>query len=184
MANPPIVFYMFINKSNKTLQINIIIQNFFTFNIYIVKGKWVMNLEYVIGNFETLEDVAKKFDVSVLELKKFNNITQNIVPQSVLIPHKKQNMQFKVLANLRREFVYFGNSNLVKSALNKNGFVASVYSDCITLFKPKNSNVFVVGVLDTLNGICARYNLNKQDVILLNNLKTEKLFIGQILKLK
>ena len=141
-----------------------------------------MDLEYIINNFETLDDVANKFNVSVQELKQYNNICSTI-PSTLKIP-KVNNSNLKVVFNLNREFVFVGNSNLIRNELNKNGFVSSNYNDCITLFKRKENGVYVVKVLDTLNSVCKKYNLNKEDVIKVNNLKSERLFVGQILKLK
>ena len=141
-----------------------------------------MDLEYIINQFETLDDVAKKFNVSVLKLKEYNNIVSD-VPKTILIPENRD-VGVRVVVNLKREFVYLGDANSVKQALKNNGFISSNYNDCVTLFKQPNNSVYVVKILDTLNSICEKFKLNKLDVIKLNNLKTDKLFVGQILKLK
>ena len=141
-----------------------------------------MDLEYIMNNFETLDDVATKFNVSVQELKEYNNI-EAVTPNTLKIP-KSSSSGLKVILNLNREFVFVGNSNLIKSSLNKNGFISENYNGCITLFKQKENGVYVVKILDTLNSICLKYNLKKEDIIKLNNLKSERLFVGQIIKLK
>ena len=51
------------------------------------------------------------------------------------------------------------------------------------LFKKQNANVYVVGVLESLDSICKKFALDKNEVIKKNKLKTEKLFIGQMLNL-
>ncbi len=141
-----------------------------------------MDLEYIINSLETLDDVSKKFNVSLAELKTYNNI-KNELPKTILIPIKQES-GIRIVANLNREFVYCGDANKVKVMFNKNGFISENYNDCITLFKRNKNDVYVVKILDTLNSVCLKYNLNKNDLIKLNNLKTEKLFVGQILKVK
>ncbi len=46
-----------------------------------------------------------------------------------------------------------------------------------------NGVEYVVKPLDTLQQIAKKFDVKKEDIIKINNLKSEKLFIGQILKL-
>ena len=55
-----------------------------------------MDLEYIINNFETLDDVANKFNVSVQELKQYNNICSTI-PSRLKIP-KANNSNLKFIS--------------------------------------------------------------------------------------
>ena len=140
-----------------------------------------MNLIYYSSKFDTLESVASKFFVSADQLKVLNNLTNNNLPSILKIPQSKDDCF--VIANLKREYVYFGNAESVKKQLNNIGLYCENPHMSINLFKPKNEDVYVVNVLDNLDKICNKFNLNKTEVVLKNNLKTEKLFIGQILKL-
>ena len=53
--------------------------------------------------------------------------------------------------------------------------------DNLKLFVPKQNNIYVVTALDNLNSVCKKLGVEKQKIIQLNNLKSEKLFIGQLL---
>lgn len=55
-----------------------------------------------------------------------------------------------------------------------------VANDIVILSKP-NSLRHVVKPLETLEKIASKYNISKVDIMTTNNLKTDKLFVGQIL---
>lgn len=52
--------------------------------------------------------------------------------------------------------------------------------DIVVLNKP-NSIRYVVSPLETLDEIAYKFGMNKSDIIINNNLNTDKLFVGQIL---
>lgn len=138
-----------------------------------------MKIIYNVEKFDTLESIANKFKVGISEIKELNKVN-DILPKILEIPEKFS--EYKVIANYKREFVYYGKKDKVKCNLNKLGLFCDS-NDEVCLFKPKESSTYVVGVLDSLNSISKKFNLLKEDIIEKNNLKTEKLFIGQILKL-
>ena len=142
--------------------------------------KCFMKILYNVEKFDTIESIAQKFNVSASQLIKHNNITNNL-PRVLEIPEQKT--EFKIIANLKREFVFKGNAESVKSNFSKLGLYCNNLKESVCLFKPKNNEIFVVGVLDTLNSICSKFNVSKEEIIKKNNLKTEKLFIGQMIKL-
>lgn len=140
-----------------------------------------MVLEYNVDKFDTINEISNRFGVSVQEIKKINNIT-DVLPNKILIPNKENSV--KVIANFKREFLYFGDGNKVKGELGKQGLYCNNLTTNINLFKPKSKDYYVVCVGDTINSICLKFNLNKEEIIKLNNLTTTKLFVGQIIKLK
>ena len=140
-----------------------------------------MILEYNVNRFETINDISNKFSVSVQEIKRINNIVDEL-PDKILIPNN--DMAVKVVANFDREFLYFGDANGVKAELGKRGLFCNNFNDTVNLFKPKNKDYYVVGVGDTVGSICDKFKLNKEEIIKINNLTTTKLFVGQIIKLK
>lgn len=141
-----------------------------------------MFFEYYVDKFDNLQTVSKKFNVQVAELIENNNINNGELPEKIIIPIKNER-QFNVVANMKREYLFIGNCENSKVALNKKGLYCSETSGDVCLFKPSNTSIYVVGVLDSLNSVSKKFNIQKQDLIKINNLKTEKLFIGQILKL-
>ena len=141
-----------------------------------------MVLEYIVKKFDSLESIAKKFNVSVCEIVTKNNLTSNELPSSLIIPVENK-QQFSVVANFKRDFLFFGDGEKVKQSLQNVGLYCANLNNYACLFKQCSSSIYVVGVLDTINSICERFNIKKEELIKLNNLKTEKLFIGQIVKL-
>lgn len=140
-----------------------------------------MLIEYNLSKYESLDDVAKKYNVSVMDIKNYNNLTDDKLPKHILIP--KSDSKVKVVANLNREFITTLDINNVKGNLNKIGLSCVNPTDKLKLFVPKQNNIYVVTVLDNLNTIAKKLGIEKSRLIELNNLKTEKLFIGQILKI-
>lgn len=140
-----------------------------------------MLIEYNLSKYESLDDVAKKYNVSVMDIKNYNNLTDDKLPKHILIP--KSDSKVKVVANLNREFITTLDINNIKSDLSKIGLSCVNPTDKLKLFVPKQNNIYVVTVLDNLNTIAKKLGIEKSRLIELNNLKTEKLFIGQILKI-
>lgn len=71
-------------------------------------------------------------------------------------------------------------------SLNKEGYVVSnehYYVNNVLLKRAVFDDVYIVKPLDTIEKISKLLNLEKEIIIKLNNLKTEKLFIGQRLKI-
>ncbi len=139
-----------------------------------------MKIIYNVEKFDTLQKIAEKFSVSAEKIKQLNNIS-NELPKVIEIPNNS--VDFEVVANLNREFLFKGDYSLVKNSLSKLGFHSKNSNSDVHLFKKTQSNIYVVGVLDNLNAICNKFKLDKNDIIAKNNLKSEKLFIGQILKI-
>ena len=140
-----------------------------------------MLIEYNLSKYESLDDVAKKYNVSVMDIKNYNNLTDDKLPKHILIP--KSDSKVKVVANLNREFITTLDINNIKGNLSKIGLSCVNPTDKLKLFVPKQNNIYVVTVLDNLNTIAKKLVIEKSRLIELNNLKTEKLFIGQILKI-
>lgn len=141
-----------------------------------------MVLEYIVEKFDSLESISKKFNVAICDIVTKNNLTADKLPNSLLIPIELK-QKFCVVANFNREYLFFGNGENVKSTLQKAGFYCANLNNYACLFKKSNSSIYVVNVLDNINSICKKFNIEKQELLKLNNLKTEKLFIGQIIKL-
>ncbi len=148
-----------------------------------------MKILHILNKFDSLDSIAKSYNVTIKSIMDCNNITlSEPLPEKLQIP--VDNTDFVVVHNLQRDFLlsdfnYEKLSN-VKSNLQKQGFVtdANLTKDCNkVLFTKKSSNIYVVGVTETLDSICKKFSLNKMDVVKKNNLKNERLFIGQMLNL-
>ena len=138
-----------------------------------------MLIEYNLGKFESLEDVSKRFNVSIMDIKQCNGISGDNIPKTVYIP--KRQSDIKVIANLQREYVTTLNYDAIKTKFNSLNMMCVNPQDNLKLFVPKQNNIYVVTALDNLNSVCKKLGVEKQKIIQLNNLKSEKLFIGQLL---
>lgn len=148
-----------------------------------------MKILHILNKFDSLETIAKNYNVTVKSLIECNNIVDGEpLPKELQIP--VSNSDFFVVNNLNRNFLLtnFAPDSLsnIKLNLQKLGFELDSKSsvECNKLlFTKKSDNVYVVGVCENLDTICKKFALNKTDVINKNNLKSEKLFIGQMLNL-
>lgn len=61
-----------------------------------------------------------------------------------------------------------------------NGVDSVSAGDLLILTKPKSIR-YIVGPLETLNSIAKKFGVDKDVIMVTNNLMTEKLFVGQIL---
>ena len=96
---------------------------------------------YVVKSGDTLYSIAKKYNISVQELKNINNITSNnlSIGQRLLVPQE--------------------------------------------LINEINYIEYIVQKGDNLYSIANRYNITQQEIMSVNDLKSNLLSIGQILKI-
>ena len=150
---------------------------------------------YTVQNGDSLWSIAKKFNVSVEDLKLANNLTSNLlrVGQVLKIPveEKPETGNYTVytvksgdsLYSIARkygltvdELVSYNNLSSTNLKLNQQ------------LLIPKNDTIVEEGVYtvksgDTLYSIAQKYNTTIDDIMKLNNLTTSVLSLGQQLKI-
>jgi len=91
-----------------------------------------------------------------------------------------------LVKNYRPYYVYTFKNNDNLNTIRARGFEILCEDNDITpndkiiLTKPRSIR-HIVSPMETLEIISDRYNIDKQEIIRANNLKSEKLFIGQIL---
>lgn len=90
-------------------------------------------------------------------------LVKNYLPAYVYTLKKEDNY----LDILARGFKIEGSENITKG-------------DTIILKKP-NSIRYVVSPLESIDDVCYKFGIDKKDLMINNQLKTEKLFVGQIL---
>lgn len=147
---------------------------------------------YTVSNGDTLYGIAKKYDLSVDELKKINNLITNdlSVGQKLLVGGMEE-----VLENSEYDTYIVKSGDNLYSIARKYGttvdnlkFINRLSSNLLSvgqsILVPKSSlKVYVVESGDTLYKIAMDNNISVTDLINLNELTTTNLSIGQVLYL-
>lgn len=111
---------------------------------------------YKVEKGDSLYSIARKFNTTVDEIKKDNNLTSNLLSIGQVLKIKVGEEIFGV-----EECFGEGYSDLEKTYIN-----------------------YTVKKGDTLYSIARNYNTTVDSIMQLNNLKTSSLSIGQVLKIK
>lgn len=134
---------------------------------------------YLLNNGDSLKKIgitSSSDEIQIAEDRLFGYryaITKNGTDDIILVKNylpayvytlKKDDNYLDILA---RGFKLEANENITKG-------------DIVILKKP-NSIRYVVSPLENINDVCYKFGIDKKDLMLNNELKTEKLFVGQIL---
>lgn len=147
---------------------------------------------YTVSTGDTLYGIAKKYDLSVDELKKINNLITNdlSVGQKLLVGGMEE-----VLENSEYDTYIVKSGDNLYSIARKYGttvdnlkFINRLSSNLLSvgqsILVPKSSlKMYVVESGDTLYKIAMDNNISVTDLINLNELTTTNLSIGQVLYL-
>lgn len=114
---------------------------------------------YIVKSGDTLYKIANMFDMSVDEIKNINNLTSNNLSVGQILRVKKQ----------------IGNTE------TENGEILECYG---TGFSEPKYQTYTVVKGDSLYVIAKKFGTTVDNLISLNNLKTNSLSIGQVLKIK
>ena len=139
--------------------------------------------EYIVKSGDSLYQIAKKYNISVDELKKYNNLTSNLISinQVLKIPSKDLNSN-KVIYTVTKGDSLWSISRKynisvddLKKANNLNSNILSIGQKLII---PSNT-IYVVQKGDSLWSISKKYNTTVDEIKRLNNLNNNILSIGQ-----
>lgn len=152
---------------------------------------------YTVQKGDSLWSVAKKFNVSVEELKSANNLSSNLlkIGQILKIPQEeietKPSNEYSIYTVQKGDSLYsIANryNTTVDKLINYNNLSSTNLSIGQQLLIPveektEDTTTYTVKSGDTLYKIAERYNTTVTDIMALNNLKTSILSIGQVLKI-
>ena len=141
---------------------------------------------YTVKSGETLAAIAKKFHMTVSELKSLNNLKKNAVR-----PKKKILVYTKPAKNAEREkgsVSTYVPSPAPRDTSVKNASTRVAHSEKAPREKPSETpqeprkTVHVVKPGENLSAIAGKYNCTREELVRWNNLKGEKIMAGQKLK--
>ncbi len=151
---------------------------------------------YIVKSGDTLYGIARRFNTTVDELKRLNNLTSNTlsIGQALKVPDNSDsdeentnNITYKVVAgdtlySIARRF-----NTTVDEIKRLNNLTSNTLSIGQILQIPSNEEMpftnYVVVRGDTLYGIARRFNTTVDAIIRTNNLQSTILEIGQVLRI-
>lgn len=144
---------------------------------------------YTVQRGDSLWSIAKKINVSVDELKKANNLSTNLlsIGQTLKIP--STDTEGNVYTVQRGDSLYKiaqKHNTTVNDIIKLNNLTTQNLTVGQKLLIPSTvevEDVYIVKSGDTLYKIAKRYNTSTEDLMKLNNLTSNILTIGQIIKL-
>ncbi len=151
-------------------------------------------LRYVVKSGDTLFGIASRYNTTVDELKRLNNLTSNVltIGQVLKIPTENQGGSSpNFLYTVKAGDTLFGIASRYNTTVDElkrlNNLTSNVLSIGQVLRIPSNSSnnyiTYTVQRGDTLFGIASRYNTTVNELKRLNNLTSNVLSIGQVLKI-
>ena len=147
------------------------------------------DITYIVQKGDTLYSIASKYNVTVDELKKLNNLSSNTLSIGQKLYIKKVNKTDEntymvekgdSLYSIAKKF-----NTTVDNLKSLNNLTTDTLSTGQVLIIPKdvenkdNGNVYIVQSGDTLYNIARKYNVSVDELKKTNNLTTNTLQIGQ-----
>ena len=148
---------------------------------------------YTVKKGDSLWSISKKLGVTVDELKKYNNLTSNLlnIGQVLKIPIKDETIIDTNTYTVKRGDTLYSIANAYNISVNElknyNNLPSNTLSIGQILKIPKTSetvgNTYVVKRGDSLYSIANAYNTSVNELKKYNNLTSNLLSIGQVLKI-
>ncbi len=160
----------------------------------------VQMLRYIVERGDTLYSLANRYNTTVVELKRLNNITNDLirVGQELLIPvdNEEQIAPMEptlVTYTVKEGDTLWGIANRYGTSISVLRTLNNIVTDTITIGQqllvpiqkpltvPPDKTVYIVKKGDTLWDIANQYNTDVNTIKELNELTTDLINIGQIL---
>ena len=153
-------------------------------------GIQVNDMYYTVVKGDSLYSIARKFNTTVEALKEANNLTSNnlAVGQILIIPSKEveNNGNYIVVASDTLYKIAQKFNTTVDELKLLNNLTSNTLSIGQSLKIPEENNnyqTYTVIKGDNLYSIARRFNTTQDEIMKLNNLSSNLLSIGQILKI-
>ncbi len=146
---------------------------------------------YTVQSGDTLWSIAKKYDLTVDELKNANNLTSNLlsIGQNLYIPNKETSVTTSEYVVVAGDTLY-SIAQKYNTTVDNLKYLNDLSTDSLAIGQilkiPSSTSsdvTYTVVSGDTLYSIANKYNTTVDELKSLNNLTSNILSIGQILKL-
>lgn len=146
---------------------------------------------YTVKSGDSLWSISKKYGITVDELKQANNLTSNLlsIGQNLLIPTKESETTTDEYIVQKGDTLY-GIANKFNTTVDNLKSINNLTTDSLSIGQvlklpstTASTNTYTVKSGDTLYGIANKYNTTVDTLKSLNNLTSNTLSIGQVLKL-
>lgn len=146
---------------------------------------------YTVKSGDSLWSIAKKFNTTVDDLKKANNLTSNSlsIGQKLVIPGKKESTSNNVYTVQKGDSLYSiarkynVDVNDLKQANNLSSNLLSIGQVLIIPTGTEDYILYKVVSGDSLYSIAKKYGITMQEIMDFNNLGSTILTVGQVLKI-
>lgn len=143
---------------------------------------------YKVRPGDSLYSIAKQFNITVDELKRTNNLTNNFISinQELKIPSKieEETNLYTVKSGDTLYTIAKENNTTVEDIKNANNLSSDILTIGTKLIIPTPETTYVVKPGDNLYQIARKYGTTVDNIKALNNLTSNNLTIGQILVLR
>jgi len=144
---------------------------------------------YTVQSGDSLWSIAKRFGISVQEIKDINNLTSNLlnIGQVLVIPQVEEEISGNTYKVQNGDTLYSIASKYdvsVQEIKDINNLTTNLLNIGQVLIIPQeeiSDNIYTVQSGDTLYSIAVQYNTTVDNLKSLNNLTTNTLSIGQVL---
>lgn len=138
---------------------------------------------YTVVSGDTLWSIAKKFDTTVNEIKRLNNLSSNLlkVGTNIIVPNSNNNIDsdYTVVKGDTLYSIARKNNISVDKIRQLNNLTSDVLRvGQVLKLKESNINNYIVKLGDTLYSIAREFNTTVDDIKKLNNLSNNLLSIG------
>ena len=146
---------------------------------------------YTVKSGDSLWSIAKKFNTTVDDLKKANNLTSNSlsIGQKLVIPGKKESTSNNVYTVQKGDSLYSiarkynVDVNALKQANNLSSNLLSIGQVLIIPTGTEDYILYKVVSGDSLYSIAKKYGITMQEIMDFNNLGSTILTVDQVLKI-
>ena len=153
----------------------------------------VISSTYIVKSGDTLWSIAKRLGITVDELKQANNLTSNAlrVGQTLVVPQEEVIDENTYIVKSGDTLYSIANryNIAVSDLIEKNNLISNTLSIGQVLTIPNGEEIeenyieYTVKKGDNLYRIANEYGVTQQEIMNLNNLTTNLLSIGQILRI-